>query len=179
MGEPITAEERLRRLRRDQRMARRARLARQVAGPLWQRVRDVVPTVYALAGPLHVRRMQAPAEELIAALRGEAVLALDTAMRQHVGGGCVPGGDAHVYLTDPGALGRLELAGLVSPEPCADRVLVRAWPGPPRLFAVVVPTLPPHVELPDGTLVVTRSHLVREIIGALGPRLDVLAPLLA
>lgn len=34
------------------------------------------------------------------------------------------------------------------------------------------------VTLPDGTRAVTREHLLREIVGALGPRLDVIAPLL-
>jgi hypothetical protein len=178
MAEAIHAEERLRRLRRDQARARRARLARQLAAPLWAQVRGVVPVVFELSGVLDVRAMSAPPEAVIAALRTDGVLALDAAMRRHVGSGCVPGGDVHVYLTDPAVLERLATRGLVGHAPCADRVWMRAWQGPPRLFAALVAELPPHETLADGTRVVTRAHLIRELLGALGPRLDILAPLL-
>lgn len=178
MGETLTAQERLRRLTRDKRRVRRERLVRQAAGPLWERLRSVVPRVYLLAGPLEVHRLTADRELVLSALHGKAVLTLDTAMRSHTGFGLLAGSDVHLYLPDRRPLTALQEAGLVSPSPEPDRVLVRPWAGPPRLFAVITPDLPPHEPRPDGTLVVTREHLVREILGAVGLRFDLLAPLL-
>lgn len=178
MPEAPTAEERLRQVRRARRRARTERLARQVAAPLWRAVRTVVPTVFPLAGELHVRRLLAPRGQVLDALCPDAVLALDTAMRLHCGTGCLHGGDLHAYVTDASVLHRLAARGLVASEESSDRTLVRPWPGPPRLFAVRVDLLPPHDTRADGTRLVTRERLLREVIGAVGPRLDVLAPLL-
>lgn len=178
MGEALTAEERLRRLTRDKRRVRRERLVREAAGPLWERLRSVVPRVYVLAGPLEVHRLTADRELVLSALHGKAVLTLDAAMRALTGVGLLAGSDLHLYLPDRGPLVALQEAGLVSPSPEPDKVLVRPWAGPSRLFAIITPDLPPHEPRPDGTLVVTREHLVREILGALGLRFDLLAPLL-
>lgn len=180
MAEAPTAAERLRRLARDKRRARRERLIREAAGPVWRAVRGVVPSVFSLAGPLEVRRLLAPRAVIEEALRGSAVLALDAAMRAHRGVGLFGGDDLHVYLEDRRPLEALVAAGLVSPEVEPDRVLVRPWAGPPRLFAVVVAPLPPNEPGPPGhetARVVTREHLVREILGAVGLRFDLLAPL--
>lgn len=177
MGEPMTAEARLRRLRRDQRRVQRDRMARDLAGPLWRQVRGVVPAVFVLAGPLSVRRLIAPREAIIDALRPHGIFALDTAMRLSVGGGCLAGGDVHAYAPAD-AVEALAEAGLVERAEEPDRVLVRPWPGAPRLFAVAAAQAPPHRTLTDGTRVVTRAHLVRELIGAVGLRFDLLAPLL-
>jgi len=177
--EALTAQERLRRLERDRRRARRERLVREAAGPVWRAVRGVVPTVYVLAGPLHVHRLIAPRAEVAEALGGAAVLALDAAMRAHTSAGLLSGGDLHVYLEDPNPLLALIEAGLVAPERDPDAVLVRPWPGPPRLFAVITPTLPPHERRAERARVVTRDHLVREVLGAVGLRFDLLAPLVA
>lgn len=177
MGEPLTAEARLRRLRRDQRRVQRDRMARDLAAPLWRQVRGVVPAVFVLAGPASVRRLLAPRETIIAALRPHGIFALDTAMRLTVGAGCLAGPDVHAYAAAD-AVEALAEAGLIEPIEEPDRVLVRPWPGAPRLFAVAADPTPPHRTLPDGTRLVTRAQLVRELIGAVGLRFDLLAPLL-
>ena len=145
---------------------------------MWRQVRGVVPGVFVLAGPLSVRRLLAPRDEVIDALRPDAIFALDTAMRLHVGGGCIAGGDVHAYVGDREMLDALAAAGPIASDEESDRVVLRPWPGAPRLFAVASVEAPPHVTRADGTRLVTGEHLVREVIGAVGVRLDVLAPLL-
>lgn len=177
MVEPLTAEARLSALRRDRRRARAWRLEREVAGPLWAELRGVVPVVYTLLGPLRVHVLEADRDRVLEALRPAAVFALDAAMRLRLGAGCIAGGDIHCYLPTDGVVDRLVAEGLVGADPFPDRVLVRPWPGPPRLFAVIGPP-PPREVLTGGRRAVERVRLLRETVGAVVPRTDLLAPLL-
>ncbi|MCK6527165.1 hypothetical protein L6R50_06230 [Myxococcota bacterium] len=172
---PLTAEARLAQVRRGEAARRRRRLLREQAGPLWERMARVVPAVFTLQGKLDVRRLVAPAEAVVEALRGRAILALDTAARISLGRGLLAGGDVHAYVESRTVIDSLAEAGLVDASPWPDPVLVRPWAGPPRLLAVVPAVPPPYRALASGHLVVTRERLERELLGAVGPRPDLFA----
>jgi len=91
------------------------------------------------------------------------------------GAGFLAGGDVQVYLTSAAPLARLADAGLIDAAPCPDTVLVRPWPGPPRLLASIVDELPASRIGPGGHRVVSADRLQRELIGAVGARADLFA----
>lgn len=119
--------------------------------------------------------MLAPGAAVVDALKTEGVFALDWAMRLSAGFGFLSGGDVHVYLLAPAPLERLVRERLIDVAPLADTVLVRPWPGPPRLLAAIVDRLPPHRALPSGFRVVTPERLREELIGSVGARADLFA----
>lgn len=169
-----TAEARLAQVRRGE-AARRRRLLREQAGPLWERMARVVPAVFTLQGDLAVRRLLVPAESVVEALRGRAIMALDTAARASLGRGLLAGGDVHACVESRAVVDSLAEADLVDATPWPDPVLIRPWAGPPRLLAVVPGVPPPHRVQASGHLVVTRECLGRELLGAVGPRPDLFA----
>ena len=111
-------------------------------------------------------------EDVIEALRSDAVFAVDTAMRLAHGAGFLAVQEVQAYLDGPEPLDRLAAAGLISPENYFDSILVRPWPGPIRLLACLVDELPPSRVVQGGYRVVTRERLGRELIGTVGPRAD-------
>lgn len=171
----LTAEERLTALRRDKARLRRERMQREIAGPRWRRMVRITPVLFRMEGAVVGRCLRGEREDVIAALRRDGVFALDTAMRLAHGFGFLAGGDVQVYLTSKAPLDRLAEAGLIEAEPYADTVLVRPWPGPPRLLACVVRELPPWRVVEGGYRVVTAERLRREMIGAVGARADLFA----
>lgn len=171
----LTADERMAELLRDRKRLQRERMEREVAGPRWHRMVRVIPAILPLQGELHVRQLTGPAPEVIAALTPDAVFAADTALRLERGRGFLAGGDVFAYLSSAEPLDRLAGAALVSAAPFSDTVLVRPWPGPPRLIAVVRPDFPPWRALPSGLRVVTRERLQRELIGLVGAKADLFA----
>ena len=173
----LTAEQRLEGLRRDQERVRRQRLAHTVAAPLLRRMATITPAVFMREGLLVVRRLLSSPETVKEALRANAVFGLDTAMRLTCGQGFLAGGDLQAYLSSMEPIRKLSEEGLVEAEPFADQVLLRPWPGPPRLFAAVVSHLPGWCTTASGHRVVTRDRLARELIGAVGLRPDLFARL--
>lgn len=168
----LTADERLQELHRDRKALRRERMIREVAGPVWHRMVKVVPLSFEGQGRLVARELLASREAVIDALRPDAVFAVDTAMRLAHGAGFLASREVQAYLAGAEPLDRLSAAGLISAEPHFDSILVRPWPGPPRLLACLVDELPPSREVQGGFRVVTRERLGRELIGAVGPRAD-------
>ena len=150
-------------------------MVREVAGARWHRMVQVLPLILPLEGAAHFRRLVAAPGVVIAALTNDAVFAADTALRLETGRGFLAGGDVFAYLDSAQSLAVLSAAGLVAEEPFPDSVLLRPWPGPPRLVAVVVGELPPSRTLPSGERVVTRERLQRELIGLVGARADLFA----
>src|SRR5262245_9633441 len=130
----LTAEERMAALRRDRARLQRERMAREVAGPAWRRMIDVVPLLFRHEGTLLARVLRADRLAVIEALRDDAVFAGDTAMRLAYRAGFLAGGDVHAYLVSADPVERLARLGLVDEAPCADTLLVRPWAGPPRLL---------------------------------------------
>ena len=171
----LTAEQRLAELVRDRKRLRRARLMRELAGPRWRRMVSITPALFVREGTLHVRYFNAPREAVIDALKETAVFALDTAMRLSRGYGFIACHDIHAYLLSAAVLDRISASGLIACEDAADKILVRPFAGPPRLFVSVVSELPPSRLLPTNHRVVTRDRLARELIGAVGARADLFA----
>ena len=171
----LSADERMAALRRDRARLKRERLAREVAGPVWRRMIDVVPLLFRHEGSLVARVLRADRAAVIAALREHAVFAGDTAMRLAFGSGFLAGGDVHAYLTSMAPIDRLARQGLVDAAPCPDMVLVRPWAGHPRLLASVVAALPSSREAPGGERIVAADRLRRELVGTVGARADLFA----
>ncbi len=168
----LTAEERLKEVQRDRKALRRERLIREVAGPVWQRMVKVVPLSLQGQGRLVARELFASREAVIEGLRPDAVFAVDTAMRLTHGVGFLASPEVQAYLAGTEPLDRLVVAGLISAEPYFDSILVRPWPGPPRLLACLVDELPPWRVVEGGYRVVTGERLGRELVGTVGPRAD-------
>ncbi|MCS6898488.1 MAG: hypothetical protein RMJ98_10745, partial [Myxococcales bacterium] len=138
-----TAEQRLVERRRGLARARRERLLREVEGSVGRRLLDLLPIFFQHQGTLTAHALRSDRATVIEALRDEAVFALDTALRLVHGHGVLKGEDIHAYVGNTQVLARLGASGIIEEEPLADRVLVRAWPGPPRLLACVVGDMPP------------------------------------
>jgi hypothetical protein len=168
----LTADERLKQLQRDRKALRRERMIREVAGPVWHRLVRVVPLSFEGQGRLVARELLASREAVIEALRSDAVFAVDTAMRLAHGAGFLAIQEIQAYLAGPEPLDRLAAAGLISAEDYFDSILVRPWPGPPRLLACLVDELPRSRVVQGGYRVVTRERLGQELIGTVGPRAD-------
>lgn len=171
----LTADERLQRLQRDRKALRRERLIREVAGPVWHRMVRVIPLSFEGQGQLVARELLASREEVIESLRPDAVFAVDTAMRLAHGAGFLASQEVQTYLVGEAPLDRLAAAGLIAAEPYFDSILVRPWPGAPRLLACLVDELPSSRMVQGGYRVVTRERLGRELIGTVGPRADLFA----
>jgi hypothetical protein len=171
----LSADERLKELQRDRKALRRERMIREVAGPVWHRMVRVIPLSFEGQGRLVARELLASREAVIEALKSDAVFAVDTAMRLVHGVGFLASHEVHAYLTEAEPLDRLATAGLISAEPYFDSILVRPWPGPPRLLACLVDELPPSRVAQGGYRVVTRERLGRELVGTVGPRADLFA----
>jgi hypothetical protein len=114
----LTAEQRLADLRRGRARVRRERMAREVAGPVWKRMRGIVPLLFRFEGRIVARVLISPREDVIRALREDAVFAGDTAMRLAHGAGFLTGGDVHAYVMSADPLDRLADAGAIEAEPC-------------------------------------------------------------
>ena len=168
----LSADERLKQLQRDRKALRRERMIREVAGPVWHRMVRVIPLSFEGQGRLVARVLLASREDVIEALRADAVFAVDTAMRLAHGVGFLAVQEVQAYLTGAEPLDRLAAAGLISAEDYFDSILVRPWPGPPRLLACLVDKLPPSRVVQGGYRVVTRERLGRELVGTVGPRAD-------
>jgi len=171
----LTAEQRLADLRRAKARVRRERLERELAGPLWHRMVRIVPVAFRLEGELSARVLCKDREAVLTALKGDAVFALDTAMRLSHGTGFLASQDIQAYLSSQGPLDRLAALGLIAAEQHRDTTLIRPWPGPPRLLACIVSEPPPSSIVNGGYRVVTAERLEREIIGAVGRRADLFA----
>jgi hypothetical protein len=168
----LTADERMQERQRDREALRLERMIREVAGPVWHRMVRVIPMSFAAEGRLVARELLASRENVIEALKPDAVFAVDTAMRLAHGVGFLASPDIQAYLTGESALDRLAAAGLVSAQAYRDITLVRPWPGPPRLLACLVDELPPSRVVQGDYRVVTRERLGRELVGTVGPRAD-------
>jgi hypothetical protein len=164
-GPPRTAAERLERFRRDEEAYRRRSLSRR------SHARFRRDLAVARMAPL-----QQPMDAVRLALRGEAIWTLDTASRLVSARGFLRAADLTGYMTEAsfahliaeGLLGS-PLAGGLTLDPLFDR--------PPMLIAHLTEEPPVPVELPSGERVVSWEFLVRDILGTLGWRPDLLTRL--
>lgn len=175
----LTADERLAELGRARARLRRERMLRELAGPLWRRMVELTPVLFRHEGTLVVRVLRAERAQVIDALRDDAIFAVDTAMRLVHGCGFLAGGDVQGYIRELAVVDRLARAGMVEAEACADTTLVRPWRGAPRLLACLPPEMPEARRVEGGYQTVTAARLRRELIGAVGARIDLFALLVA
>ncbi len=173
MAEPSPMERYARRVALDAAVARRRSLTRRLGGPLVWKYLQVVPSVFTARGEFTAFKLLVSVEEAIDRLSGSAVLTLDSASERLGGFRFGRGGHIYAYFgaardldalaTD--AIGQ-RLAGHMMP-------LLLTPQEHNMLFAVSCETLPPHCE-EAGCRIVTRAHLVRDLLGFYGLRRDLL-----
>lgn len=173
--EHLTAQQRLESLRRARRKARHRRLVRQSSADLWWRWMRQPPILYCLQGAMTIHPLQASKDAVVAALKNTAVFTLDTASELRWGIRLLRGDDVHAYVADSQLLNTLATERLISPTPMPTKVLFPPHPVSPRLVAVIVDSLPQSETTVEGHRVVEANQLVREFIGAVGMRADLVA----
>lgn len=175
MPRPRTAAERLERLRRDQETYRRISLARR-SHERFRRDLSVVPHPFLVAGRARMAPLQLPIEAVQSALRGEAVWTLDTAARLYTGHGFLASRDLTGYMTER-AFARVVAEGLVGMPLEGGLSVEPLYRRPAMLIAHLVDDPPPATTLASGDRVVSWPFLVRDVMGTLGWRPDLLTRL--
>jgi hypothetical protein len=172
---PRTAVDRLARLRRDQESYRRISLARR-SHSRFRRDLAVLPHPFLLSGRARMAPLQRSVEAVRLALRSEAIWTLDTAARLLTGHGFLASPDPTGYLTEE-SFERTVAEGLVG-EPFTGGLSVEPlYHRPPMLIVHLANDPPPSTTLPSGDRVVTWQFLIRDILGTLGWRPDLLTRL--
>jgi hypothetical protein len=120
--------------------------------------------------------LEQPADAVRLALRGEAIWTLDTAARLVSARGFLHSQDLTGYLSE-GTLARVIAEGLVGSPMAGGLSIDPLFSRPPMLIAHLTEEPPPPVELPSGESVVSWEFLVRDIMGTLGWRPDLLTRL--
>jgi hypothetical protein len=174
-GRPRTAAERLERLRRDQEAHRRLSLVRR-SSPRFHTDLALVPHLFLLLGRARMAPLQKAADSVRLALRGEATWTLDTAARMLTTRGFLASPDLTGYLPES-ALARAVAEGLVGEPVDWGLTVDPLYHRPAMLIVHLTEEPPPRVVLPSGELVVSRDFLIRDILGTLGWRPDLLTRL--
>lgn len=174
-GAPLTTAERWRRYQRDVEAYRRRHLMRR-SHPRFRSDLMIVPHVFLLPGKASMARLQKPEDAVREALRERAVWTLDTAARLVSGRGFLTSPDLTGYLT-AADLEWTVAEGLVSPPEQAGLSVEPLYRRPPMLIAHLTGEMPPHRALPSGERVVTWDFLLRDVMGTLGWRPDLLTRL--
>ena len=176
-GKPRTAAERLERLRRDQEAYRKISLARR-SHARFRRDLAIVPHPFLLVGAVRMAPLGLPAPAVIAALRGEAVWSLDTAARLLTGHGFLTAGDLTGYL-GAAAWERARREGWTGDPLAGDITVEPLYNRPPMLIAHLADgdEAPAGEALLSGDLTVGWDLLIRDVMGTLGWRPDLLTRL--
>jgi hypothetical protein len=172
---PRTAAGRLERLRRDHAAYRRISLARR-SHARFRRDLAIAPHPFLLVGRMPMAPLALPLQAVQHALRGEAVWTLDTAARLLTGHGFLAARDLTGYLS-PAAFARAAAAGLIG-EPQAGGICVEPLYRRDTMLIAHLTNDPPAAELlPTGDCVVAWDFLLRDVLGTLGWRPDLLTRL--
>jgi len=172
---PRTTAERFARFLRDQEAYRRISLERRMHAR-FRRDLAVVPHVFLAPGRARMAALEQPADAGLLALRGEAIWTLDTAARLFTGSGLVVSPDLTGYLTEDSFQRAVE-NGLISAPIAGGLSIDPLYHRPPMLIAHLTDVTPPSTTLPSGDRVVTWDYLIRDILGTLGWRPDLLTRL--
>jgi hypothetical protein len=172
---PRTAAERLERFRRDQAAYRRISLVRRSHGR-FRRDLGILPHPFLLAGRARMAPLLQPREAVRLALRGDAIWTLDTAARLLTGHGFLASPDLTGYLSEA-AFARAVDERLVASPLAGGISLDPQYPRPPMLIVHVTGEPPPSETLSSGDRVVSWSYLIRDVMGTLGWRPDLLTRL--
>lgn len=168
----MSLESQQRELRLSLRERKRAHLTRRAYHSVYRTVAHLVPIVLPLVGRMQAYPLTAPAHEVLDQLTPQSVLCFETALEAWKGRRLLTAQDLHAYTTNA-CLAEC-IAGL-GPE-CAPPDLTPTFPRDPHLFLWVLQALPEHVQLAD-VRVVTAERLLREYLGTVGHRFDLLAVL--
>ncbi len=174
-GRPRTTAERFARFLRDQETHRRISLERRVHAR-FRRDLALVPHVFLLPGRVRMAALQQPRDAVRLRLRGKAVWTLDTAARLLTGAGFLVAPDLTGYLTEA-AFEAAAREGLISPPVTGGISVDPLYHRPPMLIAHLTDDPLPSNTLPSGDRVVTWDVLIRDILGTLGWRPDLLTRL--
>jgi hypothetical protein len=172
---PRTTAERFASFQRDQEAYRRISLERRMHSR-FRRDLALVPHVFLLPGRARMAALQQPREAVRLALRGEAIWTLDTAARLLTGQGLVVAPDLIGYLTEDSFRRAVE-NGLIGTPLTGGLGIDPLYHRPPMLIAHLSDDSPPSTTLPSGDRVVTWDYLIRDILGTLGWRPDLLTRL--
>ncbi len=162
-----------RKVHRDRAAARTRSLARRVAGPLFNKYLGVVPSVFSARGELAAFRLRVPSAEALARLRSRVVLTLDSATELLAGFRFGKASNSYAYFESTDDLREIAEAGIGERRPGTSFPFAWTPPGWEMLFAVVPAEMPPSMEH-AGHRVVTREHLIRDLIGFYGLRTNLL-----
>ena len=172
-GKPIlTTAERWRRYQRDLAVYRRRSLFRR-SHPRFHRDLSILPHLFLLPDRAHMAPLLVPAEQLRAELRSHAIWTLDTAARLVTGRGFLVAHDLTGYL-DSETLEKLIAEGRIGPFEQAGLSVDPLYVRPPMLIAHLPDEPIPFVEITSGDRVVPWDFLVRDLMGTLGWRPDLL-----
>lgn len=162
-----------RRVARDAAIARRRSLDRRLGGALVWKYVQVVPAVFTARGDFTAFKLHIPVEEASRRLSDSAVLTLDSATERL--GGFRFGRGRHLYAYFGAASDLEPLTVEAIGQPVADHLTpwLPSLHEQSMLFAVVCDNLPPYRE-ETACRLVTRAHLVRDLLGFYGLRRDLL-----
>ncbi len=155
-------------------MFRRRHLERRLHPRFWRDVR-VVPHVFLAREALRTAELRGAESDILDALVGEAVWTLDTATRLAGLRGFLPARDLTGCLRES-RLSLLVDAGRIGP-PGAGAVSVDPLMARAPLLVVRVDVTPTNVVLPTGHRIVSWDQLLRDLLGTLGWRPDLLTRL--
>ena len=155
-------------------MGRTRSMARRLAGPLFKKYLQVVPSVFTARGELRAFRLLVPRAEALSRLRNRAVLTLDSATEVLSGFRFGRARNDYAYFETASDLERIESEAIGERRPGTHFPLAWTPSGWEMLFAVVTEPLPPNLEH-VGFRVVTKEHLIRDLIGLYGLRTELLA----
>ena len=171
----LTTAERWQRHQRDLEAYRRRSLMRR-SHARFRRDLDVVPHLFLRTERTRMAPLIAPAERVLDELKGRAVWTLDTAARITTGRGFLVARDLTGYL-EPEILEALLAEGLAGAIETAGLSVDPVYRRPPMLIAHLPEEPVPFVELSSGQRVVPWELLVRDLMGTLGWRPDLLTRL--
>lgn len=175
MSQVLTTEERWRRHQRDLEAYRRRSLVRR-SHPRFRRDLMILPHVFLLPARASMAPLLRSRETVLETLRGRAVWTLDTAARLVTGRGFLTSPDLTGYLLRED-LDWAEAQSLVGPAERAGLSVEPLYRRPPMLIVHEPAEPPPTIALPSGDRVVTWEFLLRDIMGTLGWRPDLLTRL--
>ena len=173
MAESGPMERYARRVARDAAVARRRSLDRRLSGPLLWKYLQVVPSVFTARGEFTAFQLLVHVDEAIDRLGDSAVLTIDSASERL--GGFRFGRGRHIYAYFGAANDVAAIATDAIGQRVAGHLLPLLLPMSEEsmLFSVFCNELPPHCEAAP-CRIVTRAHLVRDLLGFYGSRRDLL-----
>ncbi len=168
----LTTAERWRRYQRDLAAYRQRSLFRR-SHPRFERDLAILPHRFLPRDRASMALLLVPAEQLREELKGHAIWTLDTAARLVTGHGFLVAHDLTGYL-DSETLEKLIAEGRVGAPEQAGLSVDPLYVRPPMLIAHAPDEPIPFAELPSGDRVVPWDFLIRDLMGTLGWRPDLL-----